>query len=195
MRSVEDCTDLLDADENLDSDSEADSDGVNDELKTAEYSRQLVLRNDQQVNEETIVALNELQEGERKFLAYAHSTLLQQYLDAKDENSEYSRFYASLAQNGRRLPKLVNEHLLLLQGLKQDVQQKIDRVTQSSGSTTHSSTTVLNNNLPRFAATLLDDFFKICRVPNEAEVIMLSAACDHRIDIANWCKPRYLMEQ
>ncbi|KAK5732034.1 hypothetical protein LTR17_010870 [Elasticomyces elasticus] len=186
IRSIEDFTDLLDADGVLDSDSESDSD-TDDGLKITEYSRQLVLRNDQQVNEKAIIALNELHEGERVFLAYAHNTLLQDYFEAKDEGSELNRLRARLPQNGKRIPKHVNEHLLLLQGLKQDIQQRIDRVTQSSGTTTHNSTAALNNNLPRFAVVLLADFFEICRVPNEAEIMMLSAACSlNRISVANW---------
>ena len=67
---------------------------------------------------------------------------------------------------------------------------KVDNLLSSTGSVVIGSRPGLGEQMPRFAHVLLVDFFNICDLPNDAEMLMLTEACDiTNVSITKeWCK-------
>lgn len=67
---------------------------------------------------------------------------------------------------------------------------KVDNLLSSTGSVIIGSRPGLEERMPRFAHVLLVDFFNICDLPNDAEMLMLTEACDiTNVSITKeWCK-------
>ncbi|TKA65978.1 hypothetical protein B0A55_10878 [Friedmanniomyces simplex] len=190
-QSIEALTDFLDADDLLDLDDDTDSDSDSSTTFTpAVYSRRVLLRNNQQVSEERIVAFNKTLEVEREFLEQAQAEILKDFFESKDKRSESDRRMTSSTQEATQDQSFENEHLILLSGIQQDVQQKVDRVAQGAGFTTHKATSSTIDRIPKFADTLLADVFDVCKFPNEAEMMMLTVACGLPGVLAagQWCK-------
>ncbi|KAK1031094.1 hypothetical protein LTS16_018317 [Friedmanniomyces endolithicus] len=178
LRSIEDFTDALDANGFSDEDTDSDSDsGSSTTFDRTVFSRRVLLRTHHQVSENVMLSLNELLEVERGFLEYAQAEILKTFFEKRDIRSGSDNTMASSPQNTAKSQSSANEHLLVLLGIQQGIRLKIDRVTYGAGTTAHQANASMSNNIPRFADTLLADFFAICQFPNEAELRMLTVAC------------------
>lgn len=70
------------------------------------------------------------------------------------------------------------------------VLRQVDELARRRGSTSYASRGGVANFISHFAQTLLKDFFEICQHPNEAEVLMLTEACELEDEETTelWCK-------
>ncbi|KAK1060426.1 hypothetical protein LTR74_011867 [Friedmanniomyces endolithicus] len=178
LRSIEDFTDALGAENLSDKDTDSDSDsGSSTTFDRTVFSRRVLLRTHHQVSENAMLSLNELLEVERAFLEYAQAEILKTYFEKRDIRSGSDNTMASSPQNTAKSQSSANEYLLVLLGIQQGIRQKIDRVTYGAGTTAHQANASISNSIPRCADTLLADFFAICQFPNEAELRMLTEAC------------------
>ncbi|KAK5163340.1 uncharacterized protein LTR77_010713 [Saxophila tyrrhenica] len=167
----------LDSDhDDTSSDGDSDSEGSEGDwtkvLSTATFGRRILLPSYQRINVDEIMGINQLYGREKDFLEEAHRTAISRILMSDDGVS-------SEAEADQGEPQ-AREHAILeeFRATYGRVRESTDRVTAKDSRLP--CATQLGSSLSMSVAenVLLQDFWRICQMPNDAELTMLSVACE-----------------
>ncbi|KAI7489949.1 hypothetical protein D0860_04585 [Hortaea werneckii] len=145
----------------------------------ATFSRKVTIFAGQPTNSERVMNLNGLYHDESKLLRDAQDiTLSELFLKDDDDNCSEKLETEKATGKAKAVRFTDGDHLLLLRAYATMIREQVDELARRRGSTSYSSRAGVANFISHFAQTLLKDFFEICQHPNEAEVLMLTEACD-----------------
>ncbi|KAK6389044.1 hypothetical protein LTR65_007131 [Meristemomyces frigidus] len=185
IAAVEEITEVLGADGLLEEQGQHAKSAWEQLLTPAKFSRQVTLPSNQLVNVQALTSMNELYHSEQQFLTEAHRFTLAQIFK-EEETSLTDTCTADEGGEGASWiePLTDGEHLLLLRAVEYQIRRDIDDVSRLNGYATFTAGLSQNDLVPIHGQALLSDFFKVCEHPNEAEVLMLTEACDQE-DVAH----------
>ncbi|KAI7489905.1 hypothetical protein KC351_g989 [Hortaea werneckii] len=160
-------------------DSARDQSGWREVFTPAAFSRKVTIYAGQPVNSEKMTNLNELYHNESKLLRDAQDITLSEMFQKDDDNYSTEKAERGKGTGKAKAVRFTDgDHLLLLRAYATMIREQVDELTRRRGSTSYSSRGGVANFVSHFAQTLLKDFFEICQRPNEAEVLMLTEACE-----------------
>ncbi|KAI7321521.1 hypothetical protein KC326_g2173 [Hortaea werneckii] len=145
----------------------------------AAFSRRVAISAGQPINSERMMNLNELYHNESKLLRDAQEFTLSFMFRKNNDNESSQKGEIRQARGKAKTLRLTDgDCLLSLRAYATMMREQVDELARRRGSTSYSSRGGVANFISHFARTLLKDFFEICQHPNEAEVLMLTEACE-----------------
>ncbi|KAI7236646.1 hypothetical protein KC330_g3633 [Hortaea werneckii] len=145
----------------------------------AAFSRRVAISAGQPINPEKMLNLNKLYHNESKLLRDAQDLTLSLMFCKNNDNESSQEGKIRQARGKAKIMRLTDgDHLLSLRAYATMMREQVDELARRRGSTSYSSRGGVANFISNFARTLLKDFFEICQHPNEAEVLMLTEACE-----------------
>ncbi|KAK5136180.1 hypothetical protein LTR08_004017 [Meristemomyces frigidus] len=148
-------------------------------LTPVTFSRRVTIPTDQPMDVEAVVDLNSLLTGEQMFLQEAHRLTLGELFEERD-GDDASLHGTNEEDEEKPLiePVTDGELLLELRAVENEVRHATDDLSRLQGCASFVGPLTANDFVPIHGQALLSDFFQVCEWPNEAELQMLTEACE-----------------